>query len=55
MSEGIQLTEPRVSSGASTPSKRKPSEGKDALLSVRPPPLDTKVASPHKGDRAFCG
>lgn len=55
MSEGIQLTEPRVASGATTPSKRKPAEGKDSLLSVRPPPLDTKVASPHKGDRAFCG
>ncbi|EIE24148.1 hypothetical protein COCSUDRAFT_53240 [Coccomyxa subellipsoidea C-169] len=55
MSEGIQLTEPRVS-GASTPSKRKPAEGKDALLTGRTSAaLDTKTSSPHKGDRAFCG
>ncbi|KAK9906545.1 hypothetical protein WJX75_003911 [Coccomyxa subellipsoidea] len=57
MSEGIQLTEPpRVSSGATAPTKRKPVEGKDALLTGRTSaPLDTKVSSPHKGDRAFCG
>ncbi len=55
MSEGIQLTEPRVS-GATTPSKRKPAEGKDALLTGRTSAaLDTKTSSPHKGDRAFCG
>ena len=57
MSEGIQLTEPpRVSSGATAPTKRKPVEGKDALLTGRTSaPLDTKVSSPHKGDRASCG
>lgn len=55
MSDGIQLTEPRASPASSTPSKRKATEGKDALLTVKPSaPLETKAQSPHKGDRG-CG
>lgn len=38
-----------------SPGKRGKPEGKDALLTVKPPPLESKVPSPHKGERGMCG
>ena len=52
-SNGIQMTQPRIAPGISP--KRKPVDGKDALLTEKPPPLESRVSSPHKNDRGFCG
>ena len=54
--EGIQLSQPRIvpTGGGALGGKKKP-EGKDALLAVKPPPLESKVSSPLKADRGMCG
>ena len=54
--EGIQLSEPRiVPTGGNVVGGKRKAEGKDALLAVKPPPLETKASSPHKADRSMCG
>ena len=56
--DGIQLSEPRIvptnASGMNGGAKRMP-DGKEGLLSTKPPPLEGKVASPHRSGKDLCG
>ena len=56
--DGIQLSEPRiVPTGGNTNgmngAKTMP-DGKEGLLTTKPPPLESKVASPHRSGKERC-
>ena len=56
--DGIQLSEPRiVPTGADTNGlngAKRVADGKEGLLTTKPPPLEGKVASPHRPGKERC-